>query len=208
MNSTGDNQAPTVQPKAKYHHGSLRDALISASYDLVNQQGAENYSLADACRLADVSTAAPYRHFKDRDEILNEVCARGFEVMTNMAVDAVEEHGPGTIEAIVALGQSYVEFAVKEQGLFRLMFGGDRVLTPDKVAEVTGTNCFGYVIEQVKLYCKAQGLQKDAEDVAVKLWTFVHGASALLIDGKYERVVPGHDVNKMIASATPLLLAR
>ena len=59
-----------VKAKAKYHHGDLREALLAASYELVAQQGAENFLLADACRRAGVSTAAPYKHFRDRDEIL------------------------------------------------------------------------------------------------------------------------------------------
>ena len=50
-----------VRAKSKYHHGDLREALVQASYDLVALRGAENFTLAEACRLAGVSTAAPYK---------------------------------------------------------------------------------------------------------------------------------------------------
>jgi hypothetical protein len=42
------------------------------------------------------------------------------------------------------------------------------------------------LIEQITKYCQANGLDRNAGDVAVKLWTFVHGASSLVIDGKYD----------------------
>lgn len=196
----------TASLKAKYHHGDLRQALIAASYDLVNDKGADAFSLADACRLANVSTAAPYRHFKDRDEILAEVTARGFEAMTARAVEAVEAAGEGTIEAMTAMGHAYVAFALSDGGVFRLMFGGAPALQDSEPVIELGNNCFGYLIQQITAYCKNHGLEQDADAVAVKMWTFVHGASALLMDDKYEKVTPDLDVNGMIAEAVPMLL--
>lgn len=194
--------------KAKYHHGDLRDALIDAAYQVVLEGGVENFSLADTCRCAGVSTAAPYRHFKDRDEILAEVCSRGFEELTARARSAVSRHGAGSIDGIVAMGQTYVRFAVEHPGLFRLMFGQNQsVKDVDRVVQ-TGTDCFGHLIEQITEYCRANGLDSDASDIATKLWTFVHGAASLLMDGKYDHVTPGHDVMRMIATATPQLLSR
>ncbi len=202
---TSDSASGT---KAKYHHGGLREALIDAAYQFVAEGGGENFSLADACRCAGVSTAAPYRHFKDRDEILAEVCSRGFEEMTTMAQEAVQQKGEGTLEGIIAMGHSYVRFAVENQGLFRLMFGQNQSVSDvDQVVE-TGNDCFGYLIEQITRYCQAHGLDSNADAVAVKLWTFVHGAASLLMDGKYDKVTPGLDVYQLIASATPQLLAQ
>ncbi len=202
-----DNRA-TGLAKGKYHHGDLRQALIAASYDLIKEHGADSFSLADACRLAEVSTAAPYRHFKDRDEILAEVCALGFAEMTQLAKDAVEAKGEGTMEGIIAMGQSYIKFAVSEGGVFRLMFGGAPALNESDTVFEVGMSCFGYLIEQITTYCSANGLEQDAGAVAVRLWTMVHGASALLLDEKYDRVTPGLDVMAMIADATPMLIGK
>lgn len=208
MTASSGSGAAAVQPKAKYHHGDLREALIAAAYQLVNETGAENFSLADACRLAGVSTAAPYRHFKDREEILAEVTARGFDAMSANAVRAVEKKGEGTLEGIIAMGQAYVAFAVEQEGVFRLMFGQNPSLAEVQQVIETGANCFGYLIEQITTYCEAKGLERDANEIAARMWTFVHGASSLLIDGKYDRITPGLNVNEMIARAIPLLLGR
>ncbi len=193
--------------KTRYHHGDLREALVTASYAQISENGAENFSLADACRRAGVSTAAPYKHFRDRDEILEIVVARAFDELGERSVAAVvAAGGPETIEGIIAMGHAYVDFAVAEEHLFRLMFGQrPRIKDTPKVVE-DGTKCFSGVIEQVARYCVAQGLGGEPRAIAIRLWTFVHGAASLLIDEDYATVAPDLDVHAMIRATTPLLL--
>lgn len=201
------SKAETVRPKSKYHHGDLREALIQASFDLITEHGAENFSLADACRLAGVSTAAPYKHFRDRDELLGLVASRGFDMMSAQSMAAVEAGGVGTLAGISAMGRAYVRFAVENQPLFRLMFGQNPVLKKDEIVVDEGMGCFSKVIEQVAIYCQQNGVAGDPMAIAIQLWTFVHGAASLLIDGDYEHVAPGIDVDALIEQTTPLLLA-
>lgn len=192
--------------KSKYHHGDLREALVQASYDLVAQHGAENFTLAEACRLAGVSTAAPYKHFKDRDELLGIVVTRGFDEMSEMSMAAVRAAGAGTMAGMIAMGQAYVHFAVHNQPLFRLMFGQHPVLKSDECVVGEGMGCFSKVIEQVAVYCERNDVPGDPNEIAVRLWTFVHGAASLLIDGDYAVAAPGVDVDALVARATPQLL--
>src|SRR5215475_4927180 len=116
-------KAKQGQAKARYHHGELREALIAATRQLVMERGAENFTLADACRVAGVTTAAPYRHFRSKQEVLEEIASGGFDQLKSEALAVIAEKGPGTLEAIVAMGQAYVAFAVNETAVFRLMFG-------------------------------------------------------------------------------------
>lgn len=208
MTETRKLDPEAVCAKAGYHHGGLREALIAAALQLVEERGAENFSLADACRLAGVSTAAPYRHFRDRDELMAEVTSRGFDALSANNMRAIQAHREGSLEAIVAMGQAYIKFAVTQQSLFRLMFGQDPSLGEvEKVAE-QGRSCFGKLIAQITKYCEANDIDGDANAIALKMWTFVHGASALLIDGKYALIAPGVDIDEMIATTVPLLLAQ
>ena len=62
-----------------YHHGNLKEALLQAALDLIAQKGAAGFTFADAARMAGVSPAAPYRHFRDRDELISSIAQRGFE---------------------------------------------------------------------------------------------------------------------------------
>src|SRR3984893_6177900 len=61
-----------------YHHGNLKEALIAAALDLIARKGPSGFTFAEAARFAGVSPAAPYRHFRDREELLANVALRGF----------------------------------------------------------------------------------------------------------------------------------
>jgi len=125
-----------------------------------------------------------------------------------MAAEAIGRHGEGTLEAMTAMGKMYVAFAVEQSGLFRLMFGQNPGLAESPLVIETGNRCFGYVINQVAKYCDVHGVEGDANDIAVKLWTFVHGAASLLIDEKYDNVEGAIDVDHMIETVTPSLLGQ
>jgi AcrR family transcriptional regulator len=197
----------TVRRKGAYHHGELREALVRAARQLVVERGAENFTLADACRLAGVTTAAPYRHFRDKQEVLEDIVSRGFDELSERSRRAVEAHGAGTLEGLVAMGQAYVRFAVEETAIFRLMFGQNPALKSAEPVAGHGRACFCNLIEQVALFCERNSKRGDAQRLALELWTFVHGAASLLIDQDYEKVAPGLDVDSLIAQVTPRLIA-
>jgi len=207
-----DADMPTSPPpaappgKQRYHHGDLRQALIDASHQLLVEKGAENFSLADACRVAGVSTAAPYKHFRDKLEILKAIVEQGFDRMAERSLAAVRAKGEGTMQGVIAMGQAYIAFAVDETAVFRLMFGHNSAIKRDENVEKTGRACFSHVIEQVAIYCQKNKAEGDPMQIALGLWTFVHGAACLLIDEDYEKVAPGLDVNTMIANAAGRLL--
>src|SRR5499425_1916293 len=98
--TAGKKRAGRAQRRATYHHGELREALVRATRKLVEQRGAENFTLADACRLAGVTTAAPYRHFRGKQEILEEIASRGFDELKKRSMAVVAEKGEGTLEGI------------------------------------------------------------------------------------------------------------
>ena len=190
----------------KYHHGDLRGALIAEALRLVEAHGAENFSMTDACAELGVSTAAPSRHFRDRSEVLEEVVCLGFGALSANGMAAAKRGGEGTLEGMIEMGRSYVSFAVQRQALFRLMFGQDPVIKGAEVVQQHGRRCFGKVIEQVGLYCERNSIERNAEFVAVQLWTFVHGVASLLIDGDYEKVAPTLDIDGMLTDFSRRML--
>lgn len=197
----------SVRRKDRYHHGDLREALIRATHQLLIERGAENFSLADACRLAGVSTAAPYKHFRDKDEILREIVKQGFDALSQQTVEASRAAGEGTLAGILAMGEAYLRFANADPAVFRLMFGHNAAVTRVDDVETQGRACFTQVISQVALYCERNHVEGDARGIALALWTFVHGAACLVIDRDYEKVAPGLDVSAMLAHVTPMLVS-
>ena len=87
------------------------------------------------------------------------------------------------------------------------MFGQRPSLKAAELVESHGHECFDNVIGEVARYCENNGIEGDAREIAVQLWTFVHGAASLIIDQDYEKVAPDVDIEKMILKATERLLA-
>lgn len=192
--------------KTSYHHGELRQALIDAARVLIRERMGNDFSLSDACRLAGVSTAAPYRHFSDKTEIVNEVVVQGFKDMTDRFRTAASAFPPGAREQILAVGHVYLTFAIGEPSLFRMMFGQRSNTLDDDIVTLQGKACFAFVIREVLDYCTIHRVEGNAQMIALQLWTLVHGAASLTIDGDYAKVAPEIDTAQMMAAGAERLL--
>src|ERR1700730_17011762 len=120
-------------PNAKrgYHHGNLREALIDAALDLIARKGPAGFTFADAARSAGVSSAAPYRHFRDRDALIADVARRGFELFETHLERAWNEGGPEPFAAFENLGRAYLSFARDEPAYYSAMFEAGLSLDDD-----------------------------------------------------------------------------
>src|SRR5262245_4540036 len=145
-----------------YHHGDLRAALLEAAGELLEEGGIDALSLREAARRAGVSHNAPYRHFPDRDALLEALASYGFDQMNEAAAKRPEGH----------MGMGYVEFALAHPQRFRLMFGG-RFPQLRTQAEQS--------LERMK--ATFQGLGPDALYAAAAGWALVHGLASLMLDG-------------------------
>src|SRR5205823_10216632 len=100
--------------RRSYHHGNLREALISAALDLIAQKGPAGFTFAEAARAAGVSPAAPYRHFRDRDALMADVALRGFQHFERRLAAAWDEGRPSPLTALERMGGAYLAFAREE----------------------------------------------------------------------------------------------
>ncbi|MEO0387447.1 MAG: TetR/AcrR family transcriptional regulator [Pseudomonadota bacterium] len=201
-------QKTAVQKKGSYHHGDLRAQLVEATRTLVETKGPDKFSVSEACRLAGVSTAAPYRHFGDKTDMLIAVAMDGMERQRMQMEAVVAQHPRGTIDSIAALGELYIQFAQREEGVFRLAFG----LTRDHEdrADMTecGQRCFGVVVEEVRRYLNRPAPDGPVMERAFSLWTLVHGMSFLMIDQKLGVMTTPLDIPTLVRENTIRLLAR
>ncbi|WP_420100271.1 TetR/AcrR family transcriptional regulator [Corynebacterium sp.] len=171
-----------------YHHGNLRQALIDAAVEMLEQ--GENFSLRAVARWAGVSQTAPYRHFSDRASLESAVAAQGFL--------ALGEHlfagrgAPTTPEDLPEFAVAYVRFAVERPRMFRLMFGTECDDQDDDRVRAAGLLRYALSENLRTVYPGAA-----VEDLATGLWSTAHGLASLHLDGKlsqepaeemYERV--------------------
>ena len=105
-----------------YHHGNLKEVLLEAARKLIEQYGPAGFSLTEAARLAGVSPAAPYRHFRDRDALLAEVAKHGFERFAARLDMAWNNGVPTPLSAFENLGKAYLAFAREEPASYAVMF--------------------------------------------------------------------------------------
>jgi AcrR family transcriptional regulator len=105
-----------------YHHGNLKEALIRAALELIAQKGPAGFTFAEAARSAGVSPAAPYRHFRDRDELLIDVARRGFDRFAVVLESAWDSGRPDAFTAFHCVGKAYLRFARSEPAYYSAMF--------------------------------------------------------------------------------------
>lgn len=170
--------------KSTYHHGDLRAKLLSVVKDLVEEKGAESFSIAEAARLAGVSSAAPYRHFQDKLEILKALVLEEMKLMAESMNAVIKPYPQGSVERVNALGANYINYAKSHPGMFRLIFGITEQHEGDEDLKKGGEGVFGIVIKAVADYHQIEASDPKAREHAYMLWAFVHGHSWLTIDGK------------------------
>ncbi len=102
-----------------YHHRDLRSALIAEGLSQLETVGTD-LSIRALAKSIGVSPTAPYRHFADRSELMGAIAAEGFHQFTDALLVTKEE--PNPMLALKALGLAYLDFAMKQHSLYRLMF--------------------------------------------------------------------------------------
>lgn len=182
------DRATPAPPRPGYHHGDLRAELVAAVRELVEEHGPDGFSVAEAARRAGVSSAAPYKHFRDRAEILRAVAADGMDVLRAAMLAAAGRHPPGSLAAVAAIGQAYVDFARAGPGLFRLVFGLTEGHDAAPELEDKGRGCFEVVAAAVARRLGRPGPDAEVLRLSYMLWTAVHGHAFLTIDRKADAI--------------------
>jgi AcrR family transcriptional regulator len=100
------------RPGAAYHHGDLRAALVQAGRELLAEGGIAGFSVAQVARRVSVSSAAPYRHFLDRQALLAAVVQSAAEQLTEALVAAADAAGPDPADRLGAAAGAYTRYVL------------------------------------------------------------------------------------------------
>ena len=166
-----------------YHHGNLRQALIDAGIKIINESGEANLSLRKAAAMCKVSHAAPYAHFKDKNELIEAIKATVTEQFIEELLAAVDA-SPNAESALVNMGRHYVAFFVRRPDYFRFIFGSQNITAHirfDKQYE-NDYPPFALLKETYLKYLWEKQLDKSREEQEIdllKLWASVHGIAAI-----------------------------
>jgi AcrR family transcriptional regulator len=200
----GENAAS----RGNYHHGTLRDALIRATDEILSERGAVGFTLREAARRAGVSVAAPSHHFGSAAGLLTEVAIAGFDALTKVLRDAADT-GTAPAARLRAQGMGYVRFALAHPGRFQLMFRHDLLLVDDDRLAIAGQAAFAELETSVRTYLAAADA-RAADDVVrstvLGAWSTVHGFAHLALDGKFTTMARPRSLPDFVSDVLPGVL--
>jgi AcrR family transcriptional regulator len=172
-----------------YHHGNLREALIQAALDLIGEKGPTGFTFAEAARSAGVSPAAPYRHFRDRDELLADVAARGFEAFAAALESAWDDGRPEPARAFERVGRAYLAFARDEPAYYSAMFESGVSPADAPALRAAGDRAYAVLRSASEALVAAMPAKNrpPAAMVGFHIWAIAHGIASLFARGDDSR---------------------
>ena len=172
-----------------YHHGDLREALIEAALELIAEKGPVGFTVAEAARSAGVSPAAPYRHFRDRDELIADVARRGFILFEAELDRAWNSSVPDPISAFNRVGKAYLAFARSEPAYYAAMFEAGLPLHDYPELIEAGERAFGVLRRAAEtLAARLPAADRPpALMVGLHVWSLSHGIASLFARGDAAR---------------------
>ncbi len=172
---------------ASYHHGNLKLALLDAAVAQIKEVGVEKLSLRGVARTVGVSQTAPYRHFKDKNQLLAEVAAQSFTELYKCSQSVIDPNASAMIN-IQSTGMAYLQYAIENPEKYRLLFGSTIQNRRSHSTMIeAGEKSFQILIDQVERGIEAGDFITGCSLLlANTLWTQVHGSASLILDGFYQ----------------------
>ncbi|HEV7602914.1 MAG TPA: TetR/AcrR family transcriptional regulator [Bradyrhizobium sp.] len=173
-----------------YHHGNLKEALLQAALGLIAEKGPAGFTFADAARSAGVSPAAPYRHFRDRDELLSSIAQRGFEQFEAVLTAAWDDGRPDTVTAFERAGKAYLAFAREEPAFYSAMFESGLPVDLNPALQAASERTFGIIraaAERLAALAPPGVARPPALMMALHIWSMSHGVASLFGRGDAAR---------------------
>lgn len=203
MTASGSDAAP----RKSYHHGNLRQALVEATLSLIEQKGPLGFTLAEAARSAGVSAAAPYRHFKNREDLIAEVARQGFKQFGDRLETAYDDGRPTPLAAFGALGQVYLDYARGNPGSYVAMFESGVDIGADPELAMISQRAMSVLVRAAeRLVAQLPAAERPpATMVANHVWALLHGVVELFARGQPVGRV-AYSAEEMLESGTGIYL--
>jgi len=199
-----------MKAKTPYHHGDLKEALLTAAESVLDDSGLHGFTLRECARRAGVSHAAPKHHFGDVRGLLTEVAARGFQQLTRRLKTKLRAAGDDLDAQFVATATAYVGFAEAHPEHFRIMFRSDLVdmQSPSLMSAALATFTeMTNVIRRQRGEPEIGAESLDACMTSAQLindiligWSHIHGYAHLKLEGQLA-MIPKAAQKDMLATA-------
>lgn len=169
-----------------YHHGNLKQALIEATIKLIEEKGPTGFTISEAAKHAGVSAAAPYRHFKGREDLIAEVAKQGFEMFADLLEYAYQKGGNSSLASLEATGRAYLAFARKNPGHYIAMFESGVSVNADPELAAVANRAINVLVKAADNLSSNLPADKRPPSTMVSqhIWALSHGIVELYARGE------------------------
>src|ERR1700744_2158404 len=198
---------PARKPQNTYHHGDLRDALVQAALKEAEQGGPEAISIKAMAAKLGVSQPAPYRHFADRDALLQAVTAEAFRQFNAIMREAIDK--PSKRSKLSRFAQAALEFGLRRTGIYRLMFASRTMegSAADSELHIAAHETFALLVESFE--APKVGLLREQH--ALQIWAALHGVVMLaeqgLMTGQSAKITREQVIDNIVEQTRAALMA-
>jgi len=167
--------------KLPYHREGLKNLLIEKGIEIVNTDGVQSFSLRKAAAACKVSHAAPYSHFRNKEELLNAMQLHITERFSKTLEAAVTENKkPAAL--LKKLGIAYVSFFIDNPAYFQFLYSSSDIKVDLTLSIPDEENYKPYILYKnsiLSLLKQTKVPKKKQNDILITIWAFIHGLTAL-----------------------------
>jgi len=181
---------------------------MRAALDLIAEKGPGGFTFAEAARSAGVSPAAPYRHFRDRDELLANVALRGFGQFEAALTKAWDDGRPDPFAAFERMGRAYLAFARTQPAYYSAMFEAGVPLDTNPDLRQAGDRAFAVLrtAAEALIVMLPSASRPPALMVALHVWALSHGIASLFGRGDAARRTLPMSAEELLEAGTLVYL--
>ncbi|MDF3822110.1 TetR/AcrR family transcriptional regulator [Leptospira sp. 96542] len=171
---------------SNYHHGDLKNTILKTCHKLLKKHGSSSFTLRQVAEEIGVSHAAVYRHFKDKDEVLEILASTGFIKLAANQKKIYQTRYANPKDFFVKFGQVYIQFAIKNPNYYRLMFQTKRA-KESKVLKQSKLKSYATLVHGCRYFLNAKNIKINHRSYAMMAWSLVHGYSNLCIETEFPK---------------------
>lgn len=165
-----------------YHHGDLRRLLIETGIELISQEGEEALSLRKVAKECGVSNAAPYAHFKNKNDFIGAIQQHIMDLFTSSLEESIHKYNDSN-EILPKMGKAYVIFFYENPLYYDFLFSRKNIKIQLSLNDTANNENLPFEILKktaVRIFKKTNMPEKTIQNKIIAMWALVHGLSAIL----------------------------
>lgn len=189
-----------------YHHGDLKKQMILKGLELLNEKGIDDFSLRKIASMCNVSHTAPYKHFKDKEQLIMEISNHVIQEFDNSIINSLD-NSLNPKDVMIEIGKSYIKFMVENPNYLKFLIFNNSLFSAKLIdGDIVNSNSksFNTFKENAIKMFEYYGIAKEEYTInIITMWSIVQGISVLIanknivLDSDYDILLENILKNKL-----------